>query len=937
MRAAAECESLDADAPVPDIARALDQLAALPPEAPLPLSAAVLLTMTADGYLAAPAQSALLEAYGGGALAAAVQTLADEARDHFTPIAPRQGQANDRQNGRRRSSQRRRRARRSREHTASADDPADSGAVPTCPRPAAVEAEAAWEPLDGVDLQDELRHPVPTLQDVPPFLRAAVRGALVKALAHLHAALVAGQGNSAGAGRAWKLFLLAPRMLLARSEHQGAQGRALLLARAQAFQRGEWSQLLAAARPSTRPETPPQLDAEALAERKREQACAKVRQGELSRARHVLTAAELAPGTEDLEALELLTEAATCLAQANVPSDIAAGLAMARLTALRKPDGGVRGIATGDVFRRLVSRTLAKEWAHRRTPWQPAPARLFPCLFYGQPSSYCWWDAAGNCRLVPQGEGCEQGDALAPALFALGQHDALCQAAAALNPDDALMAFLDDLYVVTVPERARAALDSTTGAVGTHCGIAPNLGKTRVYATAEGPPPSGISELGEAVWRGNKPPAERGVIVLGTPIGHPDFVRQWAEERMSEERRFLQHLPLLPDLQCSWLLLSMCAAPRANHALRTLSHSACLAALEDRGGEADCLREAAAARDLLAAEGWHDCPTWSSILQGARPTPANDARPGDWPHGWQMHASRTRNTQFRDSVLLPDMPPSSQALLRSQAGPQAGAWLAAIPTEPATTLPPAAMQIALRRRLRQPLPLHGATCGPNPGCGAVVHSLGDHALACPRTGLLARRAELVERAWVRVAREAMGPECQVVPQQLLAHTTAPGVGAEDRRRLDLVVYGATRHGGALCCDATLVSPLTRTGHPQPCAAVVDGAALKVAERRKRATYPELERGGPQELVNEQARRFVQDLVRLKDHRAPPALRAAASGAWARRWWSMLSEAVQQAVASTALGGPWMHPLQSETHEGPPLDALLHLEAPAGQSRLPLRP
>ncbi|CAE7692053.1 unnamed protein product, partial [Symbiodinium sp. CCMP2456] len=31
-----------------------------------------------------------------------------------------------------------------------------------------------WEALDGVDLQDELRHPVPTLQDVPPFLRAAV-------------------------------------------------------------------------------------------------------------------------------------------------------------------------------------------------------------------------------------------------------------------------------------------------------------------------------------------------------------------------------------------------------------------------------------------------------------------------------------------------------------------------------------------------------------------------------------------------------------------------------------------------------------------------------------------------------------------------------------------------------------------------------------------
>ena len=69
----------------------------------------------------------------------------------------------------------------------------------------------------------------------------------------------------------------------------------------------------------------------------------------------------------------------------------------------------------------------------------------------------------------------------------------------------------------------------------------------------------------------------------------------------------------------------------------------------------------------------------------------------------------------------------------------------------------------------------------------------------------------------------MGAEGLVVPQQWLAHTTAPGVGAEDRHRFDFVVYGAMRHGGALCCDATLVSPLTRTGHPEPCAAVVDGA------------------------------------------------------------------------------------------------------------------
>ena len=35
---------------------------------------------------------------------------------------------------------------------------------------------------------------------------------------------------------------------------------------------------------------------------------------------------------------------------------------------------------------------------------------------------------------------------------------------------------------------------------------------------------------------------------------------------------------------------------------------------------------------------------------------------------------------------------------------------------------------------------------------------GDHSLACTRTGLVARRAKIVERAWVRVVGEAVGPD-----------------------------------------------------------------------------------------------------------------------------------------------------------------------------------
>ena len=63
------------------------------------------------------------------------------------------------------------------------------------------------------------------------------------------------------------------------------------------------------------------------------------------------------------EVLRSSAQAASVLAKARAPPTVSAALALASMTALRKPDGGVRGIATGDAFRRLVSRALAKTWA----------------------------------------------------------------------------------------------------------------------------------------------------------------------------------------------------------------------------------------------------------------------------------------------------------------------------------------------------------------------------------------------------------------------------------------------------------------------------------------------------------------------------------------------------------------------------------------------
>ena len=89
--------------------------------------------------------------------------------------------------------------------------------------------------------------------------------------------------------------------------------------------------------------------------------------------------------------------------------------------------------------------------------------------------------------------------------------------------------------------------------------------------------------------------------------------------------------------------------------------------------------------------------------------------------------------------VMPPLAQAEQALLRSQSGPHAAAWLTAIPTDPGTTLSPEEMQVALRRRLRLPLPLASRHCGGERGYGGGAPSdpFGDHATACHRTGLLA--------------------------------------------------------------------------------------------------------------------------------------------------------------------------------------------------------
>ena len=106
-------------------------------------------------------------------------------------------------------------------------------------------------------------------------------------------------------------------------------------------------------------------------------------------------------------------------------------------------------------------------------------------------------------------------------------------------------------------------------------------GKTQVWNQA-GEEPLGCDELQMAaviadetaiVWRGSDElPSHRcGIKVLGTPLGHPDFVRAHLEMLTAEHQTLLHRIPLVEDTQSAWLLLVHCAAARANYTAKVVA------------------------------------------------------------------------------------------------------------------------------------------------------------------------------------------------------------------------------------------------------------------------------------------------------------------------------------------------------------------------------
>jgi hypothetical protein len=254
----------------------------------------------------------------------------------------------------------------------------------------------------------------------------------------------------------------------------------------------------------------------------------------------------------------------------------------------------------------------------------------------------------------------------------------------------------------------------------------------------------------------------------------------------------------------------------------------------------------------------------------------------------------------------------------------------------------------MRLRLWLPIPAFGAECE---ACGQAADVFGLHLLACTANGRLRRRATALERAWLKVVREAGATRSRFQP--LVRSLGLFGVPATDRRQLDVVAYGLDARGGLpLALDATLRSPFTSAGVPRALAATISGSTFAGAYADKDRVYRDVAGSGQVAFVvvaaevfgrfDDNSRSLVRELVRAHCQDAGPILRRRLELGWHRRWWALLSVAVQVSVAASMLPtasafeeGEGRLPTRLRVHH----DHLSLLEAdhePPEVSRLPLR-
>ena len=179
-------------------------------------------------------------------------------------------------------------------------------------------------------------------------------------------------------------------------------------------------------------------------------------------------------------------------------------------------------------------------------------------------------------------------------------------------------------------------------------------------------------------------------------------------------------------------------------------------------------------------------------------------------------------------------------------------------------------------------------------------------MACRAAGRFQQRAKGLEQAWIRVLREAGASNVKSQPR--LNRLGLFGIRHDDFRRLDAAAYGLPGRDLPLLIDATLRSPLSKNGQPRPGAATIPGSTFAAAYSEKAAEYPDVANSGQCTFrvlaaevfgrFDEPSRTLITELSHAHVQGERRIMRRRLQLIYHRRWWGILSVAVQKAMAES---------------------------------------
>ena len=277
-----------------------------------------------------------------------------------------------------------------------------------------------------------------------------------------------------------------------------------------------------------------------------------------------MTAERLQPLLNHNKVTKQFCQVAELLSGAQVLASVRDAIRLGRLTT-RATVTSTDGIGVCN----LISRSAMMQGIHK----VHGAAVHFVSMLCGTASTCVWEDDEGTTHKIIQSERGEQGDAMMPP--SLSQHPALEAVQAHPVHGEHLFAYLNDIYVVSTPQPTGTVYTLLQNGLWRVAGIRTHQGKTKVWNRSG--EKHAVCDVLERMARitdttasgeGHRCAREsKGTKVLGTPLGHRDFVRVHLESTAADRQLLLDRIPLLEDLQSSWLLLVHCAAARAKRAV----------------------------------------------------------------------------------------------------------------------------------------------------------------------------------------------------------------------------------------------------------------------------------------------------------------------------------------------------------------------------------